>query len=132
MHSDRRADARENGIGVLVQIAVPEPESPPAIRLQECVSAAVGRAFGVLIPIKLDDEAMRGASEIRSERADRDLTPKFHPAEPAVSQQLQSWRSASVISLRNARAFLKFWPSRMARRPHPNPLPQAGEGVSHP
>jgi hypothetical protein len=68
-------------------LGVPETENPEALRVKPGISCAVGRVFGVLTAIGLDDQARRETGEVGDVAPDRDLPPELAVRQPTVSQK---------------------------------------------
>ena len=78
-------DGRENGVGLLKYIVVPEPEHLPAESFEMLRAPRVAVA-SVLATIGFDNDLGFDASEVGDERPDSQLSTKFETVEPSAVQ----------------------------------------------
>jgi hypothetical protein len=110
----------EHGFAFQECFAVAEPQQMKPLARQGGTAPQVElhRArFEVLTTVQFNDQLRPDASKIREETADRMLPPKLVPTESAIAQCVPN------LAFSIGRGFAQL------TRPHPNPLPRAGEGI---
>jgi hypothetical protein len=77
-------DCLGDSLFVREKLVVPNTDDLKALRSQICIPLGVTCAFGMLAPIDLDDQFVRGTQKIYDVMSDRNLSPKLESVE-AVS-----------------------------------------------
>ena len=113
-------DGTQHGIRLSQSIAVTETQDMKTGRVQDCCALGIGAnrlGFEVLAAVQFDNQSAFKAGEVSEVAVYRMLPPELPSAELSISQTLPQL----LFCIRRSTAQLA--------RPHPNPLPHAGEGT---
>ncbi len=114
-------DVLKNGLGFEERVTCAETQYVKTLFLQHLRPSLVGceaRRLEMLAAVYLHDQTAFDASEVGEERADGMLAAELEATDLAVAQTPPEL----LLGVGGARS--------QGPRPHPNPLPQAGEGVN--